>query len=187
MIFQGEFLREGEVFDRARTLDTPRPLPAYTYGYNPPVLGQRTADLLTLLSVVRRWGESNAKTHLLASEDSAPWALAARALAASEVSTALIDTAHFRFADLASWRDVDFLPGAVKYGDLPALIALNAPQPLCLAGEKGIVPEVAVAAYAAQGAGSLVTSRAGGDADQAMELVDWFLEAHDTSAEMLSK
>ena len=41
----------------------------------------------------------------------------------------------FRFANLASYRDVNFLPGAVKYGELPALLALSAPQRLLVLGE----------------------------------------------------
>ena len=38
----------------------------------------------------------------------------------------MIDTRGFRFRQLKSFRDPAFLPGAVKYGDLPALLALAA-------------------------------------------------------------
>jgi hypothetical protein len=45
-----------------------------------------------------------------------------------------VDTEGFRFAT-AGLHDPGFLPGAVKYGDLPTLLALTAPTPLWLAGE----------------------------------------------------
>ena len=37
----------------------------------------------------------------------------------------MIDDLTFRFANLKSYRDPDFLPGAVKYGDLPALLKIS--------------------------------------------------------------
>ena len=38
----------------------------------------------------------------------------------------------FRFGDITEIRDVNLLPGAVKYGDVPALLALCAPTPLTI-------------------------------------------------------
>ena len=55
----------------------------------------------------------------------------------------------FRFANLASYRDVNFLPGAVKYGELPALLALSAPQRLLVLGETEASLDTVIAAYAA--------------------------------------
>ena len=49
---------------------------------------------------------------------------------------------------MTSDRDPHFLPGAVKYGDLPALLALNAPHTLRMDGEAGVLPAVVKAAYA---------------------------------------
>jgi hypothetical protein len=53
------------------------------------------------------------------------------------VSRAIVDTKGFRFAGLDSYLHPDFLPGAVKYGDLPGLLALSAPR-LWIAGEKTV-------------------------------------------------
>ncbi len=80
-----------------------------------------------------------------------PWVAAARAVAGADVDSAAIDTGGFRFANLESYRDVDFLPGAVKYGDLPALLALSAPQRLWICGETEESLGVVSAAYAASG------------------------------------
>jgi hypothetical protein len=41
------------------------------------------------------------------------------------VKNAMINDLTFRFANLKSYRDPDFLPGAVKYGDLPALLKIS--------------------------------------------------------------
>ena len=52
------------------------------------------------------------------------------------VAALAVDTQGFRFErDVGSIYDANFLPGAVKYGDLPALLELTAPPPLWLAGE----------------------------------------------------
>ena len=45
-----------------------------------------------------------------------------------------MDTEGFRFSTTTLY-DPNFLPGAVKYGDMPTLLALTAPTPLWLAGE----------------------------------------------------
>ena len=42
---------------------------------------------------------------------------------------------------------MNFVPGAVKYGDLHALLALNAPRPLWVAGEAGGMGDVVRGAY----------------------------------------
>jgi hypothetical protein len=71
-------------------------------------------------------------------------------VAGGAIRAAAIDTAGFRFCELRSWRDPAFLPGAVKYGDLPAMLALSAPQPLWIGGEPKPLT-VVEAAYTAAG------------------------------------
>ena len=74
--------------------------------------------------------------------------------------TFAFDTQGFRFGDLTSYRAPNFLVGAVKYGDLPALLALSAPHPLWIGGEKGLIPKVVKSAFAASGAAKAVQSSA---------------------------
>ncbi len=66
-------------------------------------------------------------------------------------ASAVIDTAGFRFVELKSWKDPQFLPGAVRYGDLPGLLALNAPEALCILGEGKTVPELTARIYKIRG------------------------------------
>jgi hypothetical protein len=50
---------------------------------------------------------------------------------------AVIDTGGFRFASLNDQWDTLFVPGAVKYGDVPGLIELCAPLHPTVLGENG--------------------------------------------------
>jgi len=55
---------------------------------------------------------------------------------------AIIDTGGFRFADLKTHRAANFLPGAVKYGDIPGLISLARPRrALHISGESPAILE----------------------------------------------
>jgi hypothetical protein len=73
------------------------------------------------------------------------------AVTGNEVDCAAIDTGGFRFANLPSYRDVNFLPGALKYGDLPSLLALSAPKRLWIGGETEESLGIVTAAYTAAG------------------------------------
>ena len=63
---------------------------------------------------------------------------------------AIVDTQEFRFEKITQYEDVDFFPGAIKYGDLPGILALNAPYRLVIVGED--VPEFTKVIYDAAGA-----------------------------------
>jgi hypothetical protein len=113
---------------------------------------------------------------LVGVEGAGPWAAAARAQAGAAVGRAVVDTQGFRFRNLTSYRDLNFLPGAVKYGDLPGLLALSAPHKLWLAGEEGEVPAIVSAAYKAAGRADHVVSFSGDRGDAARAAVKWLLE-----------
>jgi hypothetical protein len=63
-------------------------------------------------------------------EDAGPWALLARPLCRDAVERTAADFHRFRFDKVHSTSDEMMLPGALKYGGLPALAALSAPHPL---------------------------------------------------------
>ena len=52
------------------------------------------------------------------------------------IQKAWIDTSGFRFANLKNHWDANFLPGAVKYGDIAGLLTLNAPFDTVLIDEE---------------------------------------------------
>jgi len=174
---QGEFLADGKPRTVARRVDNPREFAGYTYGYNSTVFAQRAQDILSLVSYWRNRPENKAeKVQLVALEGAGPWAAAALAQAGSAVDRAAIDTAGFRFAKLKSLGDMNFLPGAVKYGDVPGMLAVAAPVELWLAGEGAQAPELVQAAYKAAGAAAkLHTMEVPGD-KKAEKAVAWLLK-----------
>jgi dienelactone hydrolase len=97
-----------------------REFAGYTHGYNHSVFANRARTLLSRIRVARKSGDT---VTLIAKDGSEPIALAATAAAEpGAVNQISLGSDKFRFADITTYRDVDFIPGSVKYGDLPGLI-----------------------------------------------------------------
>jgi hypothetical protein len=77
-------------------------------------------------------------------------ALAAMIAGPEVVQRLEVKPGGFRFAKLTSQWDTGFVPGAVKYGDLPAILGMCAPIRLKVMGDERM-PEVE-AMYGAAGA-----------------------------------
>lgn len=134
-----------------RRVANPRLFAGFTYGYNHPLFAQRVHDVLTVVAHARRHAGTQ-QVHLAGrGAVTAPIAAAAAAQCGPAVDRLLVETSGFRFASLNDYLHQSFLPGIVKYGDLPALIALHAPGETWLNGEYP-TPDVAAAAYKAAGA-----------------------------------
>jgi dienelactone hydrolase len=134
---QGEFLKIP--LKQTRKVGNSREFAGYSFGYNHTLFAHRVHDILTVLAWVRGYEKAKPELVCLVGIDGAgPWVAAARAIAGDAVDKVALDTEGFRFADLKSYRDPNFLPGAVKYGDLSGLLKLSN-GPLWLDGE-GAVP-----------------------------------------------
>ena len=170
---QGDFRSDNEPVKQQRVVKNPREAAAFTYAYNDTLFARRVHDILTVVAWVRHDDHGPKHVHLIGLNGAGPWVAAARAITGDAIDKAAIDTAGFRFADLTSYRAPDFLPGGVKYGDLPALLALSAPHPLWIAGEEGRIPTPVARMYAATGhAGNVESSARRDSADGAVE---WLL------------
>jgi hypothetical protein len=179
LLYQGEFLSDGKPITETRVVSNPREYAGFTFAYNDTLFAQRVHDILTLVAFVRHDPHQPHQVHLVGVNGAGPWVAAARAQAGAAVDRAAIDTQGFRFAELTTYRDVNFLPGAVKYGDLPALLALSAPHPLALAGEGAEaekVPEIVSAAYQASGKPDNVQLMAGKPTQTADALSEWLVK-----------
>jgi dienelactone hydrolase len=128
----------------------------YTYGYNHPLFAQRVHDILTAV-VYARHNLGAEQVYVVGLGGAGHWVAAARAQAGSAIDRAVVDPAGFRFANLKTIDDADFLPGGAKYLDLPGMLALSAPYPLWLAGEGEKAPPVVDAAYRAAGESNRLT------------------------------
>ncbi|MBX3438795.1 MAG: acetylxylan esterase [Planctomycetaceae bacterium] len=127
---QGESTAGGVELTDNRVVANPREFAGYTFGYNHSLFAQRVHDVLTLIAWVRG-GEHNVKSvHLVGTNGMGPIAAAASAVSHDGVTGLAVDLNGFRFRHLKSYRDENFLPGIVKYGDLPALLSLSEAQRL---------------------------------------------------------
>jgi dienelactone hydrolase len=141
LLYQGESLPDGQPVTETRTVDQDRKpneireFAGYTFGYNPTVFASRVHDVLSVLALVKHHELQPKRIDLVGVDGLGPVAVVAAALARDALGKVAIDTRGFRFGELSNYRDVDFLPAAAKYGDLPGLMALIAPRPLLVAGE----------------------------------------------------
>ena len=155
---QGEFLGSGEPLAQQAVVTNPREAAAYTYCYNDTLFVQRVHDVLTLISWIAGDEHEPERLNLIGTNGAGPIAAAARIIAGSQVNKLAVDTQGFRFKNLTDYRHPDFLVGAVKYGDLPALLALSAPHPLWIGGENRTTSKIVRAAYKAANAEDSVQS-----------------------------
>lgn len=157
---QGEFLNSGEEAgenDRVQYPgDTDKPgstwrlSSVYYYGYNDSAFARRVHDILNCIAFVRNHPKWDVKhVSLIGLDGAGHWAAAARAVSGGEVNSAVISTDGFRFAKLESDWDIDFVPGAVKYGDVGGFLTVAAPGRLWLADSDGDLLSGVKAAYEA--------------------------------------
>jgi dienelactone hydrolase len=180
LLYQGEFLTDGKPLTQARASTNPRTYAGFTFGYNHPLFAQRVHDVLTLISFTRNDRYGTKRIHLVGVNGAGPWVAAARAVTDNEVDSAAIDTGGFRFAKLDSYRDVNFLPGAVKYGDLPALLALSAPERLWICGETDESLGIVTAAYASSGQLQHLRIQKRKQQDVSARIVQWLKQIKDS-------
>lgn len=137
----GENLTESADASLQRRVADSRQYCGFTYGYNPVRFARRAQDVLTaVIAISKRFPDLPVR--VAASEGAGPLAAAARLIAGSEIDQLEVDTEGFRFANLDSVWDSQFVPGAVKFGDLPAMLAAQAPLPLRILGEATPLPAV---------------------------------------------
>lgn len=166
-------LQGGEPVKETVVVKNPREFAGYTHGYNHSLFAQRTHDVLSVISFLRKakvGSHPNPKSIAIAGwGQTGPIVVAARVLAGEAVDRAAVDTNGFRFGKVADYRSPMFLPGGAKYLDLPGMIALNAPHALWIAGE-GENPETHGAKF------DELTPYVGTDKDKQGAAIEWLLK-----------
>jgi hypothetical protein len=185
LLYQGEFLsRSGDKpLNSTRRVANSRDYAGFTFGYNYPLFSERVQDLLAVIGLMTEsptTGHASQidrpeKLYLIGTGGAGPIAAAAGAQAGAIVDRLAIDTEQFRFANLTSIDDPNFLPGAAKYGDLVAMLALSAPHDLWIAGESPNGLTLVQAAYGASGDEKRLTIDDGGSEAAESRAVDWLL------------
>ncbi len=111
----------------------------YTFGYNPSLVMHRVHDAMSVAVAVAHDGAVKpARIIVVGSNGAGVVAAAVTAMLKGAVGGAVIDTEGFRFASLNDpWHPL-FVPGAVKYGDVPGLLRVCAPLQPTVLGENGV-------------------------------------------------
>src|SRR5262249_17691280 len=111
---------------------------------------------------------------LVGHEDAGPWVLLARGLCGDKVMRTAADMNQFRFEKVRATNDLMMLPGALKYGGLPALAALAGPGELYVPNHPGPGPGQWLAAvYDAAGANARLQRASDKAAPE--KVADWLL------------
>ncbi|HEX5104640.1 MAG TPA: acetylxylan esterase, partial [Pirellulaceae bacterium] len=173
LLFQGEFLADGQPVTKNRTVNNTREFAGYTYGYNHTLLGQRAHDVQTVVAFVKLVGEPPKSVEVVALDGTGPIAALALANCGGAVDRAAINTHGLRFGKLNDYLDVNFLPGGAKYGDLPGMLALAAPTELWVAGETADSAALTKDAYAAAKAEGKLTLHSGPADEAASAAAAW--------------
>jgi len=191
LLGQGEFLVEGTPIRRQPCLAGEEAFASWTYCYNRPWFVHRVHDILAAIQMVTgSMAKGSMATGPIATSDdrklvevdlvgldgSGLWVAAAAAQARDSLSRIAIQTDGFRFAKVLDVYDVDFFPGAAKYGDLPGLLALLAPARLWLSGERNEPTSIIKSAYLAAGSLDNLTLSQHRNSDWADDAVAWLLE-----------
>jgi hypothetical protein len=169
---QGEFRKAGVPSDRNRVVPNPREFAGFTYTYNHSLFAQRAHDVLSLIAWIRNDERGLKQTVLVGVDGMGPVVAAAGAVGGDAVDGLAVDIAGFRFTQLTDYRDANFITGITKYGDVPALLALNAPKKLFVVGDHGEQAPVTHAAYLAGGGQVTWQPRA---ENAARAIVDWLV------------
>ena len=174
LIMQGEFLASSEEVTENRLVSNPREFAGYTYGYNSPLFAQRVHDLLSIVAYIHKNEKRPSNSiELVGLNGAGPWITATRAVCREVIHRSAIQTEGFRFGDLTDFKDVNFLHGAAKYGDLPGMLAQGAPSELWLANEEKDSELLLKNIYASSGFPDRVTMTASGNAAMAIQ---WLIE-----------
>jgi dienelactone hydrolase len=176
LLYQGEFLTNGQPFTRTPRVKNSREAAPYTFGYNHAVFVHRVHDVLSVVKFVKKGERPAHRLTVVGFDGAGPWVAAARAQCREAIDQAVIDTGGFRFGQVLDLHDPGFLPGGAKYGDVPALLALGAPGRTWVAGESAEGLALAQSQYgAANAAGNL--TRFGGEASQMrLAAFEWIAE-----------
>lgn len=151
LLYTGEYTEDGQPLKQARIVNNTREFAGFTLGYNHPLFSQRVHDVLTLLSFAVHHPEQPRAIHVVGVNGAAAIAAAACAVSGGAASSLSVDTEGFRFAAITDIRDVNLLPGAVRYGDVPGILALCAPAKLCIVSENPETIALATTAYKTSG------------------------------------
>jgi len=175
LLYQGEFLIGEQPLERQRWLPNEEGYAGWTYCYNLPVFARRTHDILAVIEWLKLKRSVSQEIDIVGLNGVGHIVIAAVGLAKKSIARTVVNTEGFRFAHLKDIYDIDFVPGAVKYNDLPGLVSLLAPNRIWLTGEGEKVPSIVKAAFATAGKPENLTICSRTSEDASKKAIGWLL------------
>ncbi len=176
LLYQGEFLADEQPMERQRWLPNEEGYAGWTYCYNLLVFSHRVHDALAVIEWLKHKRSASREIDIVGLNGVGHIAVAAVALVKGSIARTAVNTEGFRFADLKDVYDIDFMPGAAKYDDLPGLLTLTAPIRIWLAGEGREAPPIVKAAFEAAGKSDNLTIFSEISGDAVKHAVEWLLD-----------
>jgi len=103
----------------------------FTFGYNRTLAAERIREIVATVDFAK--DSFKAKTITLVGEgEFGPLVVAAKLIAGDKVDRIVVDGGNFSFSALQDMNDSRMLPGIVKYGGLPGMLAACAPTEVFL-------------------------------------------------------
>ena len=168
LVAKGHLVAAPDIF-MTGSLSGPNPMATskveFFAGYNRTVIANRVQDILTEIAAARKITE---EVNLVGIDGAGPWVMLATALAGGAVKRTVADVNGFDFASVKDRSDMNFLPGAVKYGGLYNLAALNAPGEMMVINAGEADTSALSAAYTAAGASTKCRVEKG-----KVDIVEW--------------
>lgn len=121
-IYAIDVLHQG--IEQAPVVANPREFAGYTLGYNYPLVVERAHDVACLALLASAQSGPGARIELRAGEGASCWALPAAYLVCDKIAGVSLPSKDERFGTITDIRDVNFLPFAIRYGDLEGLAGL---------------------------------------------------------------
>jgi hypothetical protein len=122
VVYAIDVLRQGD--EQAPVVANPRQFAGYTLGYNWPLVVERAHDVACLAMLAVKQSASDARIDVHVGDGASYWALPAAYLVKDRIASVSLPTKEERFATITDIRDVNFLPFAIRYGDLEGLASL---------------------------------------------------------------
>ncbi len=143
----------------------------YTLGYNRPILAEQARDLMFVAAFASKTCPP-AAVHLVGWREAGTVAVLARAALGSDFGRCAADVVDPLWRTVQNTQDVRLLPGALRYGGMPAFAALCAPSELFVCSDEAERwQRWTAAAYTAAGAVESWTYRPG--RASAAEVIAW--------------
>ncbi|HEV7282476.1 MAG TPA: acetylxylan esterase [Pirellulaceae bacterium] len=122
VVYAIDVLHQG--IEQVPVVANPRQFAGYTVGYNYPLVVERAHDVASFVKLLRRDAGAKDTIELHAGEGASYWALPAAYLAGDKIDSVSLPSKDERFGTITDIRDVNFLPFAIRYGDLEGLAEL---------------------------------------------------------------